>query len=238
MKLALLGYGKMGKAIEQIALKRGHAIVLRIDSANADDLSPDILKQADVAIEFSLPELAEKHIVTCAKAGLPVVVGTTGWYDRYAYCADQVKESQGALLAATNFSIGVQLFFKLNAWFAGIMNRQEAYKLRISETHHIHKKDAPSGTAITLAERILGNYKRKNGWGLNPATEDEIPIEALRIDDVPGTHSVHYNSPIDEITLTHTAFNRDGFALGAVLAAEWINGKQGVFTMDDFMESQ
>lgn len=237
MKIAILGYGKMGKAIEKQAVALGHEIVLRIGSTNADELTFAALKKADVAIEFSLPELAEKHILSCAKAGIPVVVGTTGWYDRYTFCADQVRQGKGALLAATNFSIGVQLFFKLNAWFATIMNRHEAYRISISETHHLHKKDAPSGTAITLAERILSTYTRKKGWSLNPDT-NEIPIEAIRKDEVPGTHDVRYTSNIDEIQLTHTAFNRDGFALGAVMAAEWLNGKKGVFTMDDFMEMQ
>lgn len=232
MKIALLGYGKMGHEIEAIALERGHEVVLRIAHDNLNELTADALKRADVAIEFSQPEAAANNIRLCADLQLPIVVGTTGWYAHYDEIAAEVKAKGGALLAATNFSIGVQLFFAVNAWLAKVMHPQKAYQARIEETHHIHKKDAPSGTAITLAERMLSGLTDKKGWSLAP-NANELPIIAHRIDEVPGTHDVFYTSDVDEIRLTHTAFNRKGFALGAVIAAEWLQGKKGVYTMQD-----
>ncbi len=234
MKIALIGYGKMGREIEAIALERGHEIVLSIGHENLSDLTPDALRKADVAIEFTQPEAAPANIRMCADVKLPVVVGTTGWYSGYETIAQEVKEKKGALLAATNFSIGVHLFFAVNKWFSHLMNQHPAYTVRVEETHHIHKKDAPSGTAITLAEKLLEGLKNKSGWSLTPEN-NQIPVIAHRIDEVPGTHDVFYESEADEIRLTHTAFNRKGFALGAVLAAEWLKDKQGVFTMQDFL---
>lgn len=232
MKIALLGYGKMGHEIEAIAQERGHTVVLRIGHENLHDLTAQSLQTADVAIEFSQPEAAAANIRLCADLQIPIVVGTTGWYAEYEELAAEVKAKGGALLAATNFSIGVQLFFALNSWLAKLMQPQRTYRARIEETHHVHKKDAPSGTAITLAERMLQGLTDKKGWSLKP-NSDELPVLAHRIDEVPGTHDVFYTSEVDEIRLTHTAFNRKGFALGAVIAAEWLQGKQGVYTMQD-----
>jgi len=232
MKIALLGYGKMGKEIETIALERGHEVVLRIGQDNLNDLHPAALKSVDIAIEFSQPEAAPANIRLCASLQIPIIVGTTGWYNDYDNLAAEVIKQGGALLAATNFSIGVQLFFAMNAWLAKLMGPQKSYEARIEETHHVHKKDAPSGTAITLAERMLAGMPDKKTWSLTPG-KDELPIVAHRIDEVPGTHDVFYTSAVDEIRLTHTAFNRKGFALGAVVAAEWLQGKKGVFTMQD-----
>jgi 4-hydroxy-tetrahydrodipicolinate reductase len=232
MKIALLGYGKMGREIESIALERGHEVILRIGQDNLTELSPEALKAADVAIEFSQPEAAPGNIRLCASMQIPIVVGTTGWYKDYEELSAEVKKQGGALLAATNFSIGVQLFFAMNAWLAKLMNPQKSYQARIEETHHVHKKDVPSGTAITMAECMLAAMPDKKAWSLTPG-KDELPIVAHRIDEVPGTHDVFYTSAVDEIRLTHTAFNRKGFALGAVVAAEWLQGKKGVFTMQD-----
>jgi len=232
MKIALLGYGKMGREIEAVAQKRGHEVVLRIGQDNLEELTPAALRQADVAIEFSQPEAAPYNIKLCAAIQLPIVVGTTGWYAEYDEITKEVKSKGGALLAATNFSIGVQLFFAVNAWLAKLMHAQKAYTARIEETHHIHKMDSPSGTAITLAERMLSGLEDKKGWSLTP-TVDELPILAHRKNEVPGTHDVFYTSEVDEIRLTHTAYNRKGFALGAVVAAEWIKGRQGIYTMQD-----
>ncbi len=232
MKIALLGYGKMGHEIEAIALERGHEVVLRIGYDNLSELTAEALELADIAIEFSQPEAAANNIRLCADLQIPIVVGTTGWYAAYDDLAAEVHTKGGALLAATNFSIGVQLFFALNAWMAKLMNSHPGYQARIEETHHIHKKDAPSGTAITLAERMLEGLSDKMGWSLTP-NANELPVIAHRIDEVPGTHDVFYTSEVDEIRLTHKAFNRRGFALGAVIAAEWLYGKKGVYTMQD-----
>ena len=232
MKIALLGYGKMGREIETIALERGHEVILRIGHDNIQELTAEALKQADVAIEFSQPEAAAANIRLCTSVQLPIVVGTTGWYADYDKISAEVSKQGGALLAATNFSIGVQLFFAMNAWVAKLMQPHKSYQARIEETHHIHKKDAPSGTAITLAERMLAAMPDKKGWSLSPGNDD-LAMVAHRIDEVPGTHDVFYTSEVDEIRLTHTAYNRKGFALGAVIAAEWLQDKQGVYTMQD-----
>ena len=218
MKIALLGYGKMGKTIEQIAIAHGHEIVLKIDNA---ETSYDITI-ADVAIEFSTPSSAFANISNCLTHKVPVIAGTTGWLAQYNEAVALCQKHQTAFLYTSNFSIGVNVFFALNKTLA------------IEEIHHTQKLDAPSGTAITLAESIIAETD-KTGWHLNTATENEIPIVAKRIDSVPGTHIITYTSEVDTIEIKHTAHNRKGFALGAVMAAEWIVGKRGVFTMNDVL---
>ena len=231
MKIALLGYGKMGKAIEQIALQRGHDIVLRKSS----DDSYDGLETADVAIDFSVPTSAVVNITTCLNAGIPIVSGTTGWLEDYEIMTALCKEKNGAFIYGSNFSLGVNIFFELNLQLAKIMARFPDYKVAMEEIHHTQKLDAPSGTAITLAKDIIENSDYSS-WALEKAKPDEILIDAQRIDKVPGTHTVFYNSTVDTIEIKHTAHSRDGFALGAVLASEWIIGKNGVFTMKDVLE--
>lgn len=230
MKIALLGYGKMGKSIEKIALKRGHEIVLKVNQ----DIENQPLERADVAIDFSVPEVAFKNITTCFSKGVPVVSGTTGWLERFEQAIDQCKASDGAFIYASNFSLGVNLFFELNRKLAGLMEGFDQYEPSIEEIHHVHKLDAPSGTAISLAEQVLEHSSKKQ-WALDKATRDQLLISAKREDEVPGTHSVCYESAIDQVTIEHKAFNRDGFALGALLAAEWIKDKKGVFTMKDVL---
>ena len=234
MKIALLGFGKMGQLIGQLAATRGHQVVLVIGAENSHDLTIDALQKADVAIEFSAPEVAARHIQLCLEAGVPVVVGTTGWYDVYDELADLAKAKQGALLTATNFSLGVNLFFALSQWMGAAMADHPDYHVRIDETHHVHKKDAPSGTAITIAERLLEHLNLK-GWSLNGTMVNSLPVFAHRSDEVPGTHEVRFSSAEDDIVLSHIAHNRNGFASGAVLAAEWLVKKQGVFTMKDVL---
>ena len=231
MKIALLGYGKMGKAIEQIALQRGHDIVLRKSS----DDSYDGLETADVAIDFSVPTSAVVNITTCLNAGIPIVSGTTGWLEDCEIMTKLCKEKNGAFIYGSNFSLGVNIFFKLNVQLAKIMARFPDYKVAMEEIHHTQKLDAPSGTAITLAKDII-EHSDYSSWALENAKPDEILIDAQRIDKVPGTHTVFYNSTVDTIEIKHTAHSRDGFALGAVLASEWIIGKNGVFTMKDVLE--
>ncbi|MGV8945237.1 MAG: 4-hydroxy-tetrahydrodipicolinate reductase [Lutibacter sp.] len=231
MKIALLGYGKMGKTIEQIALQRGHEIVLKIDenSSNYD------ITLADVAIDFSIPTAAFKNISTCLNNNVPVISGTTGWSNQFAEASDLCKQKNGAFIYASNFSLGVNIFFELNAYLAKMMRNLEQYSISIEEIHHTKKLDAPSGTAITLAEGIIKNSD-KESWALNVTNnKTEIPIIAKRIDEVPGTHTVEYKSAVDTLEIKHTAHSRDGFALGAVIAAEWLVGKKGVFTMKDVL---
>jgi 4-hydroxy-tetrahydrodipicolinate reductase len=236
MKIALIGYGKMGKAIERAAQSRGHEIVLRITSANRHEFTAEKIQQADVAIEFTDPESALTNVMECLSAGVSVVCGTTGWNDRLQQAQDKATEQKVAFLHASNFSIGVNIFFEINKMLASLMNGKTGYNVQVEETHHIHKKDAPGGTAITIAEQIIRNIVNKSGWSLNESSSVEnIPIFAHRIGEVPGTHKVTYSSAIDDIEITHTAHNRDGFALGAVLAAEYIAGKSGVFTMKDVL---
>lgn len=230
MKIALLGYGKMGKSVEQAALKKGHQIVLRI----SDDIGKYNLSQADVAIDFSLPKVAFKNITTCFDQGIPVVSGTTGWLNQYDEAVAACQASGGAFLYASNFSLGVNLFFELNRKLAQLMEPFTDYEASVEEIHHIHKLDAPSGTAITLAEQLL-EHSRKKTWALDKAGSDELLITAKRQDEVPGTHTISYDSCVDRISIEHKAYNREGFAKGAVLAAEWIHGKQGVFTMKDVL---
>ncbi len=230
MNIALFGYGKMGKMIEKIAQERGHSIVAKIDID-----TPEIdFSTVDVAIDFSMPDAAFKNITDCFENGVPVISGTTGWLDDYDKAADLCQEKKGGFIYASNFSLGVNIFFELNSYLGGMMKNLERYQVSIEEIHHTQKLDAPSGTAITLAEGIIKNTDYKK-WKLDEASKDEIPITAKRIDKVPGTHTVVYESRVDDIEIKHTAHNREGFALGAVIAAEWIKGKTGVFSMKDVL---
>jgi 4-hydroxy-tetrahydrodipicolinate reductase len=231
MKIALLGYGRMGKAIESIAKSRGHEIVAIIDKDNPKDS----LNGAEVAINFSVPSAAVANITHAINEGVAVVCGTTGWLDSRADIESRCTSKKGAFLYASNFSLGVNIFFALNEKLAQMMGQHKEYNASLTEIHHTQKLDAPSGTAITLAEGVLP-YIDKNTWALEEdAKEKDLPIRAERLPDVPGTHTVDYNSPTDKISIEHVAHNRDGFALGAVVAAEWINGKSGIFTMKDVL---
>lgn len=231
MKIALLGYGRMGKAIEGVALERGHEIVIRKD-VEAHEID---LKQADVAIDFSHPSAAYDNIIQCIDAKVPVVSGTTGWLERYEKASTYCKENGGAFLYASNFSIGVNLFFNLNSYLARMMKNLRNYKVSMEEIHHVHKLDAPSGTAITLGEEVL-KHNDKSDWSIDAESETEMLIRVKREGEVPGTHSVQYDSDIDSIEIKHTAHNRMGFALGAVVAAEWMLDKKGVYTMRDVLD--
>lgn len=231
MKIALLGYGRMGQAIEKIALERGHEIVIRKD---VEPLTED-LSQADVAIDFSHPNAAFDNIISCMQAGVPVVSGTTGWLDRIEEAKAVCNEVHGAFLYASNFSIGVNLFFNLNAYLARMMRHLKDYDVEMEETHHIHKLDAPSGTAISLAEGIM-EQSDKNSWSLEKGSKKELFIGVKREGEVPGTHIVRYGSKVDSIEIKHTAHSRTGFALGAVVASEWLLGKEGVFSMNDVLD--
>jgi 4-hydroxy-tetrahydrodipicolinate reductase len=233
MNIALIGYGKMGKEIEAIAVKRGHRVTLKIDKDNADAL-PD-LKTADVAIEFSTPHTVINNIEKCFQAKLPVVVGTTGWYDEFERISKLCKEKNAALFHATNFSLGVNLFFKVNAYLAELMNKYDDYEVSMEEIHHIHKLDKPSGTAITLANQILGELNRKKRWSIEEKGSEVLFIKDLREGEVPGTHIVKYHSEVDDIEIMHKAHNRRGFALGAVIAAEFLKDKKGVYSMQDII---
>ncbi|MES2590390.1 MAG: 4-hydroxy-tetrahydrodipicolinate reductase [Bacteroidota bacterium] len=236
MNIALIGYGKMGKEIEQIALSRGHNIVLKVDVNNAATYSVDELKKADAAIEFSTPESAIYNMYKCFDAGVPVVVGTTGWLDKLEEVKQNCADKKQTLFYASNYSIGVNLFFKVNEYLAKLMNSYPDYNISLEEVHHVHKLDAPSGTAISLANQVLEQIDRKQKWVNTPsANAAELEIISKRIDEVPGTHTITYGSDVDEISITHLAHNRKGFALGAVIAAEWIKGKKGVFGMKDLM---
>ena len=231
MKIALLGYGKMGKVIERIALDRGHEISLK-KSRNA---SFDGLELADVAIDFSIPNAAVTNISTCFEKGIPVISGTTGWLEAYPKMVQLCEEKQGAFIYGSNFSLGVNIFFELNSYLAKLMTQFSQYKTSIQEIHHTQKLDAPSGTAITLAEEIINNSDYSS-WALdNAKSSDELVINAERIPNVPGTHIITYQSAVDTIEIKHEAHNREGFALGAIVAAEWLLGKKGVFTMKDVL---
>lgn len=237
MKIALIGYGKMGKAIEEIALAKGHEIVLRIGTSNMTDFTQENIQQADVCIEFSTPDTAFENIKKCLEANVPVVSGTTAWLEKLEEAKQICLNHNTAFLYASNFSVGVNLFFKINKLVAKIMASHPEYQVSMEEIHHTQKKDAPSGTAVTLAEGILENYTSKNTW-VNAAaeTENQLSIISKRIDPAPGTHSIFYKSEIDEITLNHTAHSRKGFASGALFAAEFLNGKHGIYTMDDVLK--
>lgn len=232
MKIALLGYGRMGKTIASYAQQRNHKIVYILDKEQEEGS----LSEADVAINFSVPEAAVSNIKAALEQKIPVVSGTTGWLEKYEEVVTFCKTQQSAFLYASNFSIGVNLFFKINQFVAQLMHpHQSAYQTEIQEIHHIHKLDAPSGTAITIAEGIIKETDY-TGWELDNASQGTLPIEALREGEVPGTHTVHYRSEIDQISIKHEAYKRDGFALGAVIAAEWLAGKEGVFSMDDVLK--
>jgi 4-hydroxy-tetrahydrodipicolinate reductase len=235
MKFALIGYGKMGHAIEQIALQKGHEIVLKVNIDNLEDFTDANLKKADVAIEFSHPESAFENVTKCLEHGLPVVCGTTGWLHQYDEAKKICETHHSALLVASNFSIGVNIFFEVNKRLAELMVAHD-YEVSMEEIHHTQKKDAPSGTAITLAEQILEKLSRKKKW-VNHLSDnpEELEIISERIDPAPGTHKVKYSSSVDDIEIIHTAHNRQGFAAGAVLAAEYIAGKKGIFTMKDVL---
>jgi len=259
MKIALLGYGKMGKAVEEDAIRNGHEIILRHNTASTQPLTPGLLKTADVVIEFSTPLVVMDHIYACLDAGIPIVVGTTGWYEQLSLVVEDVLCRNASLFYAANFSIGVNIFFQLNDMLADLMNDFPEYEVAIDEVHHIQKKDSPSGTAIVLAEGILRFMERKQGWENNlsirspdkqpdlppPGSEDTaqhevsdvspISIQSFREGNVSGIHTVRYYGENDRITLTHEALNRKGFAQGAVLAAEWLVGKPGVFNMRDLL---
>ncbi|MDO6598128.1 4-hydroxy-tetrahydrodipicolinate reductase [Oceanihabitans sp. 2_MG-2023] len=229
MKIALLGYGKMGKTIEQIAIQRGHTIVTKAMDEDYD------ISEADIAIDFSIPTAAYKNISNCIENNIPVISGTTGWLEDYDKAVALCQEKKGAFIYASNFSLGVNIFFELNNYLAKMMNTLKDYKVSMEEIHHTQKLDAPSGTAITLANDIIKEHTSYTNWSLDQNTENALPIIAKRIEDVPGTHSISYKSDVDTIDITHTAHNRQGFALGAVVAAEWLLGKTGVFTMKDVL---
>lgn len=230
MKIALLGYGKMGKVIERIALERGHEIVLKKDEFN----TYDGLSTADVAIDFSVPTAAVANISNAFNVNVPVVSGTTGWLEHFDEMVALCNEKQTGFISSSNFSLGVNIFFELNEYLAKIMSQFDSYKVTMEEIHHTQKLDAPSGTAISLAKGVIENSKYAN-WTLDEAKNNEIHIEAKRIGDVPGTHTVTYESIVDSIELKHTAHNREGFALGAVIAAEWLAGKKGIYSMKDVL---
>ncbi|MES2761268.1 MAG: 4-hydroxy-tetrahydrodipicolinate reductase [Bacteroidota bacterium] len=235
MNIALLGYGKMGKEIETIALKRGHTIVLKVDETNASTFTNEDLKKADVAIEFSTPHTVLSNIKKCFEAQVPIVVGTTGWYDEFEMIQELCLQKNAALFHATNFSVGVNLFFKVNSYLAELMNKYDTYNVEMEEIHHIHKLDKPSGTAISLANQILEKIDRKTKWSITDKNADTLFIKDVREGEVPGTHILKYTSDVDDIEIMHKAHSRKGFALGAVIAAEYIKDKKGIFTMNDLI---
>lgn len=236
MNIALIGYGKMGKAIEEIALSKGHQVVLRIDMDNQHEFTPTYLSKADVAIEFTGPHAAVDNLKRLFDAGIPVVSGSTGWLERWEEVKQYCEGRNGSFIYASNFSIGVNLFFELNSYLAQLMSRHPDYEVSMEEIHHTQKKDAPSGTAITLAEQVLAHIKAKKQWVNEPSTDNsDLLITSKRIDPAPGTHSIKYHSEIDDIEIIHTAHSRKGFAGGAVAAAEFLKGKKGIYTMKDVL---
>lgn len=235
MNIALSGYGKMGKEIEAIALQRGHTIVLKISTANTESIRANDLKQADVVIEFSTPHTVMASMKNCFEAQVPVVVGTTGWYESFELVEEECLQKNGALFHATNFSLGVNVFMKVNSYLAELMNKYDAYDVEMEEIHHIHKLDKPSGTAITLANQIIEKTGRKKNWSISDHAPETLFIKDVREGEVPGTHIIKYKSEIDDIEIMHKAHNRKGFALGAVIAAEYIKDKKGIFTMNDLL---
>lgn len=236
MNIALIGYGKMGQIIEQLALEAGHTVPLVIDQDNQDALTTENLKKVDVAIEFTRPESAPANILRCLEAGVPVVCGTTGWMAHFSAIEKQVHASAGTLFYASNFSIGVNIFFALNRYLARLMHEQDVYAVAMKEIHHTKKLDAPSGTAITLAQGILEEIPRLESWISGTTVgASELPIESIREGEVPGTHIVEYRSHIDTLTIRHEAHGREGFARGAIQAASWVIGKKGVYNMGDLL---
>lgn len=237
MKIVLIGYGKMGKEIERIALGRGHSIVAKIDLGNQAELASLTANEVDVAIEFSNPASAYSNILTCIQKQIPVVCGTTGWLEKKAEVETLTKEKNSTFFYASNYSIGVNLFFRLNKMLANLMSPHKEYDIYTNEIHHLEKKDSPSGTAITVAEGIIEAYEAKDTWVNNeiPAA-NEVAIWSQRESTIPGTHTVKYISKVDQIEITHEAFSREGFALGAVIAAEWVQDKKGVLGMDDMLK--
>jgi 4-hydroxy-tetrahydrodipicolinate reductase len=238
MNIVILGYGKMGKIIGEIAESRGHTITGKINIDNRADIETLDPSQIDVAIEFSQPEAAVENITWAMTRGIPVVSGTTGWLSRKAEIEELTRAQNGAFFYASNYSIGVNIFFKVNEFLAKLMNETNGYHASLEEIHHTEKKDAPSGTAITLAEGIIRNMSHLRDWhlsGQSAESEQSISITSKRIDPAPGTHIIRYSSDIDTLEISHTAHSRQGFALGAVLVAEWIQGKKGVLSMDDFL---
>jgi len=236
MKIALIGYGKMGKAIEEIALQKGHEIVLTIDQHNLNEFTKENLVKADAAIEFTSPHTAYENVKTCISLGVPVVCGSTGWTEKLEELKQFCNEKNSAFIYSSNFSIGVNIFFEVNKRLAALMASHHDYEVILEETHHTQKKDAPSGTAITLAEQVLEQVKRKKQW-VNELSDnpDDLEIISQRIDPAPGTHSIKYSSAIDDIEIIHTAHSRKGFAAGAVLAAEFLKDKKGFFTMKEVL---
>ncbi len=238
MKIALLGYGKMGKVIEEIALNRSHEIVLKINNQNQDQLTIENLNQVDVAIEFSTPNSAKSNILLAINSNTPIICGTTGWLDSYDEVTKHCIDKKSAFLYASNFSLGVNLFFELNKTLAGLMKNHKQYDVNMTEIHHTQKLDSPSGTAISLAEQIISENDHQIGWTLDKTNSDKrIVIDAQRIKTTPGTHIINYKSEVDTISIKHEAHSRKGFALGAVIAAEWIQNKKGVFSMRDVLFS-
>ena len=237
LKIGLFGYGKMGRAIEKIAQEQGLAIAWRITRDNRPGVNHDFLRQADVIIEFSRPEAALDNVMTCLQAGVPVVSGTTGWAEDLPAAQKFCLEHHGALLWASNFSVGVHLFFALNRYLARLMDERAEYAPTVTEIHHVHKLDAPSGTALTLVQDLIALTARSSGWALSPTPPEpgEIPVIAIREGEIPGTHRVIWSGPSDEIRLEHRAHSRTGFAAGAVLAAQWLVERRGVFTMNDVL---
>jgi 4-hydroxy-tetrahydrodipicolinate reductase len=236
MKIALIGYGKMGKAIEEVAVHRGHEIVLKIDQPNLQDFTKENLSKADVAIEFTGPQSAFENVKKCLEFGVPVVCGSTGWTERMDEIKKICTDKNGCFIFSSNYSVGVNIFFEVNKKLAALMAPHKEYEVILEETHHTQKKDAPSGTAITLAEQILEQVKRKKQW-VNELSDhpEDLEIISQRIDSTPGTHSVKYSSAIDNIEIIHTAHNRKGFAFGALLAAEFIKDRKGFFMMKDVL---
>jgi len=238
MNIALIGYGKMGKAIEEIAISRGHSVVVKFNSQNP--LESSQLRTTDVAIEFSQPDLALKHIKLCADGQIPIVVGTTAWEEHLPEIINHIEKREASLIYSSNFSIGVNLFFEMNKHLAKLMNDKTDYVASITEIHHTHKIDSPSGTAVTLAKDLISNHPTYSSWKLTGQSENmeksDLPISAIREENVPGTHLISYTSEIDTLTIEHQAHNRKGFALGAVIAAEFIHKKQGVYTMSDILK--
>ena len=236
MKIALIGYGKMGKAIEEIAVEKKHEIVLKIDVDTAGQFTKENILKADVAIEFTGPHSAFNNVSQCLQFGIPVVCGSTGWLDKWDEIKNLVNEKNGSLVYASNFSIGVNLFFELNIYLAKLMSKHNNYNVLLEEIHHTHKKDSPSGTAITLARQVLQQITQKKKW-INETSNNKEDLEIIskRIGEVPGTHSIKYTSPVDDIEIIHTAHSRMGFAGGAVLAAEFIIGKKGIFGMKEVL---